>query len=57
VFFLVMAVVDPVVTVGVQGLPWSSGLFIEMGFFIPAGLALLALVSGRFSSRAASQKS
>ncbi len=53
VFFLVMAVADPLLTVGVQGLPWSSGLFIEMGFFIPAGLALLALVSRQRAEPAA----
>jgi hypothetical protein len=53
VFFLVMAVVDPVLTVGVQGLPWSEGLFIEMGFFVPAGLALLVLSSGWRPERAA----
>jgi uncharacterized protein len=52
VFFLVMAVLDPLLTVGVQGLPWSQGLFIEMGFFVPAGLALLALTSGRRLERA-----
>ncbi len=40
-FFLVMAVVDPVLQVGVQRLTWSSGLVIEMGFFVPAGVALL----------------
>jgi hypothetical protein len=43
VFFLVMAVLDPVLCVGVQGLPWSKGLFMEVGFFVPAGLALCAL--------------
>lgn len=43
VFFLVMAVVDPVLCVGVQGLPWSKGLFVEVGFFVPAGIALCAL--------------
>lgn len=43
VFFLVMAVVDPVLSVGVQGLPWSKGLFVEVGFFVPAGFALWAL--------------
>lgn len=43
VFFLVMAVLDPVLCVGVQGLPWSKGLIVEMAFFVPAGLALLAL--------------
>jgi len=48
VFFLVMAVVDPVLCVGVQGLPWSKGLFVEVGFFVPAGIALCAL--GRWLS-------
>ena len=43
VFFLVMAVVDPVLCVGVQGLPWSQGLIVEVGFFVPAGVALMAL--------------
>lgn len=38
VFFLVMAVLDPVLQVAVQKLPWSPGLIIEMVFFIPAGL-------------------
>ena len=45
VFFLVMAVVDPVLCVGVQGLPWSTGLFVEVGFFVPAGIALWTLAS------------
>jgi hypothetical protein len=54
IFFLVMAVVDPVLCVGVQGLPWSMGLFVEMGFFVPAGVALLwALASSRRPERAA----
>jgi uncharacterized protein len=53
IFFLMMAVADPVLTVGVQGLPWSRGLFIEMGFFVPAGLALLLLTSRRRLERAA----
>ena len=43
VFFLVMAVLYPVLCVGVQGLPWSNGLFVEVGFFVPAGIALWAL--------------
>jgi len=43
VFFLVMAVADPVLCVGVQGLPWSKGLFLETGFCVPAGIALWAL--------------
>jgi hypothetical protein len=42
-FFLVMAVADPVLCVGVQGLPWSKGLWVEMSFFGPAGMALWAL--------------
>jgi short-subunit dehydrogenase len=45
IFFLVMAVLDPVLCVGVQALPWSRGLFIETGFFVPAGLALWVLAS------------
>jgi hypothetical protein len=40
IFFLVMAVLDPVLQLGVQGLAWSGGLVIEVGFFVPAGLAL-----------------
>ena len=43
VFFLVMAVVDPLLCVGVQGLPWSKGLLVEVGFFVPAGFALWML--------------
>ena len=43
VFFLGMAVLDPLVQVGVQRLPWSTGLLIEVGFFVPAGLVLLVL--------------
>jgi len=43
VFFLVMAVVDPLLCVGVQKLPWTKGLFVEVGFFVPAGVALWAL--------------
>jgi hypothetical protein len=45
VFFLVMAVLDPVLCVAVQGLPWSQGLYVEVGFFVPAGVALWALAS------------
>jgi len=41
IFFLVMAVLDPVLQLGVQGLGWSGGLAIEVGFFVPAGIALL----------------
>ena len=40
-FFLVMSIVDPLVQLGVRGLPWSSGLAIEVGFFISAGLVLM----------------
>lgn len=40
-FFLVMAVIDPVLQIGVQRLAWSRGLVIEVAFFVPAGLALL----------------
>lgn len=42
-FFLVMAVLDPLVQIGVQGLGWSTGLVVEIGFFVPAGLLLLAI--------------
>jgi hypothetical protein len=42
-FFLVMAVLDPVLCVVVQGLPWSRGLSVEVGFFVPAGIGLWAL--------------
>lgn len=40
-FFLVMAVVDPTLQLGVQRLAISSGLCVEVGFFVPAGLALM----------------
>ena len=36
-FFLVMAVLDPLLQISVQHLGWSSGLLIEVGFFVPAG--------------------
>jgi hypothetical protein len=39
-FFLVMAVLDPTLQIGVQHLGWSSGLLVEVGFFIPAGIVL-----------------
>ena len=42
-FFLVMAVLDPLLQIGAQHLGWSSGLLIEVGFFVPAGLALLVV--------------
>ena len=45
-FFLVMSVMDPVVQLGVQRLGWSTGLIIEVGFFIPAGIVLLILSRG-----------
>jgi hypothetical protein len=48
-FFLVMSLVDPLVQLGVQRVAWSSGLAIEMGFFIPAG-ALLLWLSRRVQS-------
>lgn len=51
-FFLVMAVLDPMLTVAVQGLPWSKGLFVEMGFFIPAGV-VLAVVAARLRGQGA----
>ncbi len=40
-FFLVMAVLDPALQLGVQKLAVSSGLLVEVGFFIPAGLVLM----------------
>jgi hypothetical protein len=42
-FFLVMSAVDPLVQLGVQRVAWSSGLAIEVGFFVPAGALLLWL--------------
>jgi hypothetical protein len=42
-FFLVMSILDPLVQLGVRRLPWSSGLAIEVGFFIPAGIVLMTL--------------
>jgi hypothetical protein len=43
VLILVMAVADPVLCVGVQGLPWSKGTWMEVGFLGPAGIALWAV--------------
>ena len=43
VFFLVMAVIDPAIQIGVHGLGWSAGLIVEVAFFVPAGLVLLVL--------------
>lgn len=43
IFFLAMSIVDPLVQLGVQRLPWSPGLAIEIGFFIPAGIILMLL--------------
>ena len=43
VFFWAMALLDPLIQVGVHGLSWSPGLIIEVGFFIPAGAVLLLL--------------
>ena len=40
VFFLVMGILDPVVVRGIHQMPWSTGLIIEMAFFLPAGTAL-----------------
>jgi short-subunit dehydrogenase len=40
ILILGMAVADPVLCVGVQGLPWSKGESIEVGFLGPAGIAL-----------------
>lgn len=42
-FFLVMSIVDPLIQLGVRRLPWSSGLAIEVGFFVSAGFALMTL--------------
>ena len=53
IFFLVMAVIDPFLCVAVQGLPWSQGLLVEVGFFVPAGLVLW-VVANRLSSDAQS---
>ena len=50
VFFLVMAVIDPVLQIAVQRLRWSTGLVIEVSFFVPAGLALL-LAARRLRAR------
>jgi uncharacterized protein len=50
IFFLVMAFLDPILCVGVQGLQWSRGLCIEVGFFVPAGLILWGLASRLKSS-------
>ncbi|HEY1268850.1 MAG TPA: hypothetical protein VGH16_16460 [Candidatus Binatia bacterium] len=50
IFFLAMSIVDPLVQLGVQRLPWSSGLAIEIGFFIPAGIVLMVL-SRRLAAR------
>jgi uncharacterized protein len=53
-FFLVMSVADPVLQLAVQHLAWSSGLSIEVGFFVPAGL-ILAAVAWRLRSNQGSQ--
>ncbi len=50
IFFLAMSVVDPLLQLGVQRLPWSPGLAIEVGFFIPAGIVLM-LLSRRLAAR------
>jgi hypothetical protein len=42
-FFLSMSITDPLVQLGFQHLAWSSGLAIEVGFFIPAGVVLMTL--------------
>lgn len=55
VFFLVLAVLDPILCVGVQGLPWSTGLFIEIAFFTPVGIGL-AIVARRLSRNAAAPR-
>ncbi len=51
IFFLGMAVLDPLIQIAVQQTSWSIGLIIEVGFFVPAGLALL-LLSRRLRSEA-----
>jgi len=51
-FFLGLSIVDPLVQLGLQHLPWSSGLAIEVGFFLPAGIVLLTL-SRRLRTRVA----
>ena len=40
-FFLVMAVLDPLIQLGGHRLRWTWGLVIEVAFFIPAGIASL----------------
>jgi len=40
-FFLVMAVIDPLLQIGLQHLDWSRGLLVEVGFFVPAGIGLM----------------
>ena len=40
-FFLVMAVIDPLLQIGLQHLDWSRGLLVEVGFFVPAGVSLM----------------
>jgi hypothetical protein len=50
IFFLSMSVIDPLVQLVVQRLPWSLGLAIEIGFFIPAGIILMML-SRRVATR------
>lgn len=42
-FFLVMSILDPLIQLGVQRLPWSPGLIIEVAFFTPAGIVLMTL--------------
>lgn len=49
-FFLVMAVLDPTMQLLVQRLPWSPGLLVEVGFFVPAGV-LLSLLARRLKER------
>jgi uncharacterized protein len=40
IFLLLTAVADPVLCVGIQGLPWSKGEWVEIGFLGPAGIAM-----------------
>jgi hypothetical protein len=41
--FLLMALADLVLQLGVHGLPWSAGLLVELAVFVPAGVTLLWL--------------
>jgi short-subunit dehydrogenase len=43
ILILIMAVADPVICIGVQGLPWSIGIWLEVGFLGPSGIILWAV--------------